>query len=111
MFLKLNNDKVLIIEQVCADGRKKRNWLSKVDTTSPTVTTESLMLIFMIDAMKGRDISTSGIPGAFLQTDYNKVDMHINLEGVVITLLEDIDLDYYKDFIYRDSHGIKCMYV
>ena len=40
--------------------------------------------------MEGRDVATAEIPGAFLQTDYDKVDMHINIEGAVVTLLEEI---------------------
>ena len=64
----------------------------------------------IIDAMEGRDVATADIPGAFLQTDYNKVDIHIKLEGAMVTLLEDIDPEYYKDFIYTDKCGRKCMY-
>ena len=46
--------------------------------------------------MKGRDISTSDIPGGFLQTDYDKGDIHIKMEGAMVILLKYIDPDYYK---------------
>ena len=46
----------------------------------------------MIDAIEVREVATADIPGAFLQTDYDKVDIHIKLEGAVVALLEDIDL-------------------
>ena len=72
MFLKLKIDEVTIKGRVCADGRKQRDWLSKEDTSSPTVSTEGLMLSCMIDAMKGREVATVDIPGAFLQTGYDK---------------------------------------
>ena len=65
--------------RVCADGGKQRNWLSKEDTSSPTVSTEGLMLSCMIDAMEGREVATADIPGDFLQTDYDKGDIHIKL--------------------------------
>ena len=64
----------------------------------------------MIYAMEVREIATSDIPGAFLQTDYDKGDIHIKLEGAMVTLLEDIDPEYYKDFIYTGKRGRKCMY-
>ena len=33
----------------------------------------------MIDAMEGGDIATIDIPGALLQTDYDKENIHIKL--------------------------------
>ena len=55
--------------------------------------TEGLTISRMIDAMEGREVATADIPGAFLQTDYDKGDIHIKLEGAMATLLEDIDPD------------------
>ena len=59
----------------------------------------------MIDAMEGREVTTSNIPGALLQTEYDKGDIHIKLEGAMVTLLEEIDPEYYKYFIYTYKHG------
>ena len=42
----------------------------------------------MIDAIEGWEVETSDIPGAFLQTDYYKVDINIKLEGYMVTLLK-----------------------
>ena len=64
----------------------------------------------MIDAMEGREVATTDIPGAFLETDYDKGDIHIKLEGAMVPLLEDIDPEYYKYFIYTYKGGRKCMY-
>ena len=63
MFLKLKSDEVTINGRGCTDGRKKRDWLSKEDTSSPTVFTEGLMISRIIDAMKGRNVATAEIPG------------------------------------------------
>ena len=52
----------------------------------------------MIDEMEGREVSTPYITGAFLQTDYDKGDIHIKLEGDISTLLEYINPEYYKYF-------------
>ena len=57
----------------------------------------------MVDTMDGWEVATADTPGAFLQTDYGKGDIHIRLEGDIVTLLEDIDPEYYKDIIYTDK--------
>ena len=78
--------------------------------SSPTVSTEGLVLLCMIDSMEVCEVATADIPGAFLQTDYDKGDIHIKMEGDTVTILEDIDPEYYTDFIYTDKRGRKCMY-
>ena len=91
MFLKLKRDEVKIKGRRCADRRKHRDWLSKEDMSSPNVSTEGLMIFYMIDAMEGQEVATADIPGAFLHTDYDKGYIHIKLEGAMVKLLEDID--------------------
>ena len=60
--------------------------------------------------MEGREVANADIPGAFLQTDYDKGDIHIRLEGEMVTILEEIDPEYYKYFILTDKIRRKCMY-
>ena len=64
----------------------------------------------MIDATEGREVATSNIPGAFLQSDFEKGDIHIKLEGDMVNLLEEIKPEYYKYIIYTNKRGNKCMY-
>ena len=68
------------------------------------------MISCMIAAMEGQEVANTDIRGAFLQTDYEKGDIQIKLEGAIVTLLEDIDPKYYKYFIYTYKHRRKCMY-
>ena len=49
--------------------------------SSPTFSTEGLMISCMIDTIEVRDVATSGIPGSFLKTYYDKGDIHIKMEG------------------------------
>ena len=107
MFLKLKSDEFTIKVRGCADRKKQRDWISKEDTSSPTVSTEGIMLSFMIDAMEGQEVATTEIPGSFFQTDYAKGYIHIKLEGDMINLLEEIDPEYYIYFIYTDKLGRK----
>ena len=78
--------------------------------SSPTVSTEGLMLFCMLDTMEGWEVATADIPGAFLHTDCGKGDIHIRMEGAMFTLLEEIDPEYYNYFIYTDKCRRKCMY-
>ena len=64
----------------------------------------------MLDGMEGQAVETIDTPGAFLQNNYDKGDIHIKLEGSMVTLLEEIDPEYYQDFIYTYKRGRKCMY-
>ena len=54
MFLRLKIDEVTIKGRGCADGRKHQELLSKEYTSSPTMSTEVLMLLCMIEEMEGR---------------------------------------------------------
>ena len=110
MFLKLKSDDVTIKGRGCTDGRKHQDWISKEDTSSPTLYSKGLILLCMTDEMEGWEVATVDIPGAFLQTDYDKEDIHIKQEGDMVTLLEEIKPEYCKYFIYTDKHGMRGMY-
>ena len=79
MFLNLKIDEVTIKGRVCTYGRKQRDWLSKEDTSSPTMSNEGIMLSCIIDTMEVQEVATSNIQGAFLKTNYGKGYIHINL--------------------------------
>ena len=81
MLLKINNNKVMIKRTGCVDWKNQRNWLSKDDTSFQYVSSEGLMLSWMIDAGEGWDIATYVITGTFIKNDYGKEDIHIKTEG------------------------------
>ena len=72
----------------CADGRKQRDWMNSDETSSSTVATQALLLSAMIDAYEGRDVATSDIPGAFLQTPDDSKETHLRLEGLISKIFE-----------------------
>ena len=109
MFLKRKRDDS-IKGRGCADGRPQSEWMSKEDTTSPTVATQALILSCMIDAMEGRDVATADIPGAFLQTDYNKGDTHLRIEGPMLDLLLKIEPEYYRKYIHTYPNGKRVLF-
>ena len=55
--------------RTCADSRSQRAHYTKEETTSPTVSTDALMLSLMIDAKEGRDVATADVKGAYLHAD------------------------------------------
>ena len=49
----------------CADGRKQRNYIPKEDASSPTVSTESLMISCILDTKEILHVAICDIDGAF----------------------------------------------
>ena len=52
--------------RACADGRKERRYITKEESSSPTIHLESLMLSLLFDAFEGRSVATADITGAYL---------------------------------------------
>ena len=55
--------------RTCADGSTQRQHFSKEQTSSPTVSTDALMLFIIIDAYEKRDVVTANVVGAYLNAD------------------------------------------
>ena len=78
-------------------GNKHRDCISKEDSSSPTVSTEAVLLSCIIDAEEERDVAVIDIPDAFIQTSVeNEKDMvYIRVRGVLVDLLIEIEPDVY----------------
>jgi hypothetical protein len=50
------------------DSNKQRDYITKEDVSSPTVSAEAVMLTCVIDAVEGRDVAIIDVPNAFVQT-------------------------------------------
>jgi hypothetical protein len=66
MFLKEKRDGSLKGTTV-AGGSKQRDYISKEDASLPTVATEAVLLLCIINAEEGRDVAVINIPNAFIQ--------------------------------------------
>jgi len=75
-----------MIEERCADGCKQPLWKTKEETTSPTVSIESLFISCMIDAMERRDVATIDIPGAFMQAAIDE-EVHVKFDKELTDLM------------------------
>jgi hypothetical protein len=112
MFLKEKCDGK-IKGRTVAGGNKQRDYISKEDASSPTVTTESVLLSCIIDAKEGRDVAVIDIPNAFIQTCIeDKKDMAIiKLCGVLVDILVEIAPDVYKSYATTDKKGVRQLVV
>ena len=86
MFLKKKKNGVIKVRG-CADGRNRRLY-SNNDVRAPTVATEALLLTFVIDTMKRRNVATIDIPGAFLHYDIDDADITVRFDGKMAEILE-----------------------
>jgi len=65
-----------------ADGQSQRDYMTKTETSSPTVSLEASMLSCAIDTKEGRHVAVTDIPGAFLHAVMDQ-DVHMLLEGTI----------------------------
>ena len=86
----------------CADGRKQRSYMTKEETSSPTVATESLMLSCAIDARENRDVATVDIPVAFMQADMEG-EVDIKSEGKMADMFAKLNPELYSEHIRTDN--------
>ena len=83
------------------NGKPTRDWISKEDKYSPTVSNESLMLTCAIDAFEKRDMMSLDVPNAFIQTEFpikqlgDRVVMKIR--GRLVEWLVELDPAEYKN--------------
>ncbi len=55
-------------------GDKQRDYITKEDVSSPTVSAEAVMLTCVIEAQENRDVAVIDIPNAFVQTVVSNED-------------------------------------
>jgi hypothetical protein len=113
MFLKEKQGDGNIKGRTVAGGKKQRDYISKEDASSPTVTTESVLLSCIINAEEERDVAVIDIPNAFIQTRVEgEKDMTIiKLRGVLVDILVVIAPNVYKSYTTTDKKGVRQLVV
>ena len=91
------------------DGRKQWAYIAKEDATSPTVATEVVFLMAVIDALAGRDVAIVDVPGAFMQADMDE-EVHVRFTGTMVDRLIDIDPGMYQPCVTYEGKQ-KVLYV
>ena len=96
----------------CADGRPQQEYITKEESSSPTVSLYALMGSCVMDALDGRKVLTVDIPSAFLQGDWPQ-DEHpgyIIFEGIMVEMICEIDPSYCKNVIWSQDCKKKFLY-
>jgi hypothetical protein len=112
MFLKEKRDK-MIKGRTVAGGNKQRDYILKEDVSSPTVSTESVLLSCIVDAQEERDVAVIDIPNVFIQTRVKRKEdkVVIKLRGVLVDILLDIAPELYKNHVMTDKKGTKQLII
>ena len=93
----------------CADGHKQRAYITKEESTSPTISTEAMFLMAVVDAWENQKVVVLDVPGAFMQVDMDEL-VHVGFEGEMVDKLLEIDQDLYASYVTEEK-GKKVMYV
>lgn len=93
-----------------AGGDKQRDYVSKYDVSSPTCSTESIMLTATIDAHERRDVETLDFPNEFLQTDVKELIV-VRLRGNLPEMMVTTDPSSYAKYAMRMKKGQNLLYL
>ena len=100
--------------RTCANGSVQRSYIDKDDATSPTVSTEAVLITSVLEAKQNRDVMTSDITNAFVPTEVdNKKFVEriiMKIRGPLVDMLVEIAPEIYTDYV-RDDNGNKVIYV
>ena len=96
------------------NGKPTREWLNKEDSASPTASLDSILLTAMIDAHENRDIMTTDVPNAFIQTpmEYKEGEEKIimKITGSLVDILINKDPLKYGGYAVFEN-GKKVLYL
>jgi len=109
MFLKEKCDGS-IKARGCAERCSQREYTTKAETSSPTVSLEAMMLMRAIDTREGRHVTVTDIPGAFLHADMDQ-DVHTILEGEIAELIVKLEPSLYRKCMPKNKQGKPMLYV
>ena len=73
----------------CANGRPQQEYITKEESSLPTVSLYALMGSCLMDAMDSRKTITVDISGAFLQGDWPQDENpgYIMFEGIMVDMI------------------------
>jgi len=111
-FLTEKRDKT-IKARMCANGSTQREYIDRDDATSPTASTDSILITSVIDAKQGRDVMTADVPNAFVQCKVNQINgerIVMKIRGALVDILVDLDPKLYADHVVYYGKS-KILYV
>ena len=97
------------------NGKPTREYFSKEEATSPTVSLESILITGVIDAHEERDVMTADVPNAFIQTEMPETKdgedrVIMKITGILVDLMITLDAERYGPYVVYEN-GKKVLYV
>ena len=93
----------------CADGRPQREYITKEESSAPTVSTNAWILVCLIAAIQRRNVAVGNIAGAFLQSDYpSDREDYLQLEELMFGILVQI-VPEYAAYVFTTKKGTKLL--
>ena len=95
-----------------AVGSKQRTFPGyvKSDWSSPTVTTDGVIITSTIEAHEGREVVTADLPNAYLQADNNEQTLML-LKEKLAELMVQINPELYRKYVITSPRGEPMLYV
>ncbi len=99
--------------RMVAGGNMQRGHVTKEESSSPTVSTEAVLLTLIVNAHKGRDVAVIDIPNAFIETkvDDAKDCVIICITGVIVDWLVKVAPKVYTSYVATNSKGIHSLLI
>ena len=90
------------------NGKDTHDWISKDNTSSPTVGTDSIMMTVAVDTYERRDVMTSDVPNTFIQTDAPEKEIGerfiMKIRGKLVDWLVDLDPGEYENLVIIENY-------
>lgn len=93
-----------------ADGSKQREWMTQEDTSSPTVSLQSIFITCGIEAKEGRDVAITDIPNAYVQTPHTGETVIMKVKGQLTSLLVKTCPELYREYVIFED-GVPVLYL
>jgi hypothetical protein len=96
-----------------AGGNKQRDFISKESASSPTVSTNSVLLTTIVDVKEHCNVAIIDIPNAFIQTvvEDNKDRVIMRIRGHMVDVLVKVAPTVYGPYVSTDKQGRKQLLV
>ena len=87
--------------RACANESVQRPYIDKDDATSPTVSTEAVLITSVLEAKQNRDVMTADIPNAFVQTEVDNKKFGDRIIMKIRGPLVDMLVEHCSRGLYR----------
>jgi hypothetical protein len=96
-------------------GDRQRDYITKEDISSPTVSAEAVMLTCVIEAQEGRDVAVVDIPNAFAKTVVSDEDKEhrviVRIRGPLVDILVSIAPEVDGPYVTTNKKGQQVLIV